>query len=154
MKKNTGFIFIETIIVVCVLTVSLMSLYTNYSKIMANTKELNTFDVTEYNYKTFFLKKRYEAGDISLSVNTCIKTSSHYNYFSDSLNIKICRFNDVSTKGLSSFLTITNIDPYIIDYINSQDFTSNNDDIFLVEYKKEDKQNPSEYLTYISSLNY
>ena len=58
--KNRGFIFIETIIVICILTIALMSLYNNYSKIITNTRELNTFDTAEYNYKTYFLKEIYD----------------------------------------------------------------------------------------------
>lgn len=148
MNKK-GFIFVETIIVICVLTVGLISLYANYSKILSNVKELNTFDTTEYNYKTFFLKGQTFN---SVNDNECIIWSSS---FSDSRNVKICKLKNVSADGYIENPNISEIlDAYIIDYLNSQDLNSANDDLFLAVYKKKDKQNPEEYLTYISSLNY
>lgn len=170
MKK--GFVFIETIIVVCILTVSLISLYANYSKIIANTKELNIFDTAEYNYKTYFLKQQYNAGTLtgytlsgnsiisitsSSTKNTCYVVNSPFSekkIKTTSLNnqVKVCLLLDVSATNYVKN-NKTNFDAYIIDYLNTQDFHTNNDDIFLVEYKKADKQN-GEYFTYISSLNY
>lgn len=147
MKK--GFVFIETIIVVCILTVSLISLYANYSKIISNTKELNTFDTAEYNYKTYFLKQKY-LNKIT-DDNTCVTYTN--SPFSEDANktIKVCKLTSVFTQG--DYSNYNNIDAYIIDYLNNQDFTKKNDNIFLVKYKKKDKQT-GEYFTYISSLNY
>lgn len=158
MKK--GFVFIETIIVVTILTVALMSIYVNYSKIISNTKELNTFDTAEYNYKTAELKKLYNNGKITgLNENECKKFSSS---LSDNGEIKICLLKNAFFKlkyledEIDSGVTYPkykNIDAYIIDYLNNQDWTEYNDNIFLVEYKMRDKQT-DEYFTYISSLNY
>lgn len=154
MLKNKGFIFIETIIVICVLTISLMSLYANYSKIMTNTQELNTFDTAEYNYKTYFLKKIY-LGLGTLSNDTC---TTYQNSFSDNGTIKICLFNGVvsSNNSVEEYINKhkDKMDAYIIDYLLKQDLTENNDNLFIAEFKKEDKQNSGEYFTYISSLNY
>lgn len=175
MKK--GFIFIETIIVICVLTVGLMSLYKNYSTILVNTKEQNTFDTSEYNYKTYFLKKLYLKGNalqigedtynnpIYLSKTSekekCYTTTSP---FSDNSEAKICLLTNITDSGtIYDYLNKTladgtkqreKFDAYIIDYLLSQDFNEKNDDIFLVKYKKNDKQNKQEYFTYVSSLNY
>lgn len=147
MRVNKkGFIFIETIVVVCVLTVSLMSLYANYSKIISNTKELNTFDTAEYNYKTYFLKKNFFD---PTKLNECFLKAS---VFSDNTQVKICQLSGVSEINYLED-KMEKLDAYIIDYLNTKDFTSENDNIFLVEYKKKDK-NSGEYLTYISSLNY
>jgi len=156
MKK--GFVFIETIIVVTILTVALMSIYANYSKIISNTKEFNTFDTAEYNYKTYHLSGTYIS---ELNKNSCVVFNDVP--FSDTNKIKACRLDDVFYKinyledeyhDGKTYPKYQGIDAYIIDYLNNQDWNENNDDIFLVEYKKEDKQNPGEYLTYISSLNY
>lgn len=178
MNNKKGFIFIETIIVICILTIALMSLYNNYSKIITNTRELNTFDTTEYNYKTFFLKKTYTDTDPNGFHYT--STESKKIHFSDtSLKnkchelstvlpweeqpnpavyilkrtdaTKICLFEDPKNTALSEY---DNLDAYIIDYMNAQDFATDNVNLFVVEYKKEDKLNEGEYLTYISSLHY
>lgn len=181
MKK--GFVFIETIIVVTILTIALMSIYANYSKIISNTKEFNTFDTAEYNYKTYFLKQSFINGnlkqynDIAItndytSLNKCYIVNSNFSENkiipSATMNqVKVCLLDNVFYKlnylenetdenGITyySYNNNNNLDAYIIDYLNNKDWTANNDKIFLVEYKKEDKQNPGEYFTYISSLNY
>lgn len=161
--KNKGFIFIETIIVVCVLTVALMSIYNNYSKIITNTKELNTFDTAEHNYKTYFLMKKYPPTHSGLTTNQCADISSN---FSDDENVKICLLNNITnngTKTIKQYLNTTlsdgskqytKLDAYIIDYLLNQDLTANNDNLYLVKYKKQDKLNSSVNYTYISSLNY
>ena len=152
--NNKGFVFIETIIVICVLTISLMSLYANYNKIISNTKELNTFDTTEYNYKTYFLKKKYMS-DSYFTVSTNPPCKSISNPFaldaSDTSTIKICKLTDVSSYPEDK---LKKLDAYIIDYLNSKDFNINNYNIFLVEYKKKDINYDDLYVTYISSLTY
>ena len=155
--NKKGFIFIETIIVVCILTVALMSLYGNYSKIMANTKELNTFDVSEYNYKTYFLKSKFLNNSSLTTTNPCI-TETSIN-FSDNNKVKICKLSNITNNGTRSIkqylsANYSKFDAYIIDYLNKIDLNQYNDNLFIVEYKKTDKQNTSEYLTYVSSLNY
>lgn len=157
--NNKGFVFIETIIVICVLTISLMSLYANYNKIISNTKELNTFDTTEYNYKTYFLKKKYMSdSDFNSSDPPCKSIPNPFALdASDNTEIKICKLTDVSSyiddaDDANDYLK--KFDAYIIDYLNSKDFNSNNDNIFLVEYKKKDINYDDLYITYISSLTY
>ena len=166
MRTKKGFIFIETIIVICVLTVSLMSLYNNYSKLMTNTKELNTFDTTEYNYKTYFLKKDsyFKEG---ITENTCSSDTSILPSIEGEKVVKICKLKDLVSKTdnennpldtVEKYLEYNDnyemFDAYTIDYLLNLDLTEKNDDIILVVYKKEDKLNDGEYLTYISSLNY
>ena len=136
--NNKGFVFIETIVVICVLTVSLITLYTNYEKIMVNTKEFNTFDTTEYNYKTYFLKKKYFD---RIGINACLSFES---VFSDDGYVKLCKIEDT--------LDLDKYDAYIIDYLNNQEIKGTN--IFLAEYKKNDTNDPDLYQTYISSINY
>ena len=151
--NNKVFVFIETIIVICVLTISLMSLYANYNKIISNTKELNTFDTTEYNYKTYFLKKKYMSdSDFNSSDPPCKSIPNPFALdASDTSNIKICKLTNVSSYTDDD---LKKFDAYIIDYLNSKDFNSDNDNIFLVEYKKKDINYDDLYITYISSLTY
>ena len=171
MKK--GFIFIETIIVVTILTVALMSIYANYSKIISNTKELNTFDTTEYNYKTYFLKQKYENGTLrdknNLNILNAQKNKCYdvKTIFSDSIGsndkkVKVCILeNIVSSTTLEEYIDThkSKFDAYIIDYLLSQDLTPEKDNLFLVEYKKLDlvtfyeTNEKQQLLTYISSLN-
>ena len=175
MLKKSGFVFIETIIVICVLTVGLMSLYSNYSKIIKNTNELNTHDTAEYNYKTYYLKELLLRGNLKdTGNNTVTKGSSSgcynirtpysdvklngtkYTIIMDGTSLtygdaKVCIL--LSAADNTDYFGITNIDAYIIDYLNMQDLNSVNDDLFLAKYKKYDKQT-GEYFTYISSLTF
>lgn len=50
MKNNKGFVLMETIIVMSVLSLALMTLYSSYVKIMANTKAKNFYDTPEALY--------------------------------------------------------------------------------------------------------
>lgn len=162
MKK--GFVFIETIIVITILTVGLISLYANYSKILSNTKEFNTFDTAEYNYKTYNLKRKYIDEQLkdykSVEINDKNKCYIVNSIYSDtniaaestSKQVKVCLLESVSSNDYIQD-NKNQLDAYIIDYLNNKDWNTNNDNIFLVEYKKKDKQT-NEYFTYISSLNY
>ena len=57
MKNNKGFVFIETLIVVSVLTVSLLILYSSYSSLIRNEKNRLKFDDTSYLYRTYYIEK-------------------------------------------------------------------------------------------------
>lgn len=57
MRKNNGFVFMETIVVVSVLSLTLLLLFSSYSYILRKSRERNTFDTTETIYKTYYTKK-------------------------------------------------------------------------------------------------
>lgn len=152
MKNNRkGFVFIETIVVISVLTIALMSLYANYAKIMSNTKELNTFDTVEYNYKTYYIKEMIRLKYLSLSKGACYLIRTVFSDKPD-FNTKVCYFTNLLNEKPSEYYT----DAYINDYLNNKTFNQYNDDIILVEYKKKDLsyQEDNLYITYISSITY
>lgn len=55
MKKN-GFVFIETIVVISVLSVTLLLLFSSYSYILRKSRERDAFDNIDLVYKTFYIK--------------------------------------------------------------------------------------------------
>ena len=55
MKKN-GFVFVETIVVTTVLTVTLILIYITFSNVLNNEKRRVTFNDTGYMFKTYFLE--------------------------------------------------------------------------------------------------
>ena len=57
MRKANGFIFMETIVVVSVLSVTLLSLFSSFSFILKKSRERETYDTTAYIYKTFLVSK-------------------------------------------------------------------------------------------------
>lgn len=58
MRK--GFVLLETIIVVSVVSVALLILYRSYQNIMAKSEYTNVNDTTELIYKTFLIKRDIE----------------------------------------------------------------------------------------------
>lgn len=57
MKKKKGFVFVETLIVVAVLTASLLMLYSTYSALIRKEKTRITYNDSAYLYRTYYLEK-------------------------------------------------------------------------------------------------
>lgn len=77
MKKKNGFVFIETIIVTCVLLASLMVIYALYvNSINAEARKLRYDDPAKL-YQTYYVKKYLESFDLQLLKNK-IKNGAKY----------------------------------------------------------------------------
>ncbi len=85
MRKSNGFVFMETIVVVSVLSITLMTLFSSFSFLIKKSRERETYDTTSYIYKTFLVVKELErqagtratmkdsiVGYISQAGNKCI----------------------------------------------------------------------------------
>lgn len=57
VKKKKGFVFVETLIVVAVLTASLLMLYSTYSTIIRKEKTRIQYNDSIYLYRTYYLEK-------------------------------------------------------------------------------------------------
>ncbi len=55
MKKN-GFVFLETIVVISVLSITLLLLFSSYSFMLRKSRERDTFDNIDLIYKTYYIK--------------------------------------------------------------------------------------------------
>ncbi len=64
MKKN-GFIFVETIVAIVVLTSSLLLLYSSFSKILQSEKTRIYYDDISYIYRTHYINERLNKLNIS-----------------------------------------------------------------------------------------
>ena len=90
MKKN-GFVFMETLVVVSVLSFTLLMLFGTYSYILRKSRERNVFDTTEMIYKTYYTKDilTREYGDINtfITSSACKKknfeNNKNYSYICD-----------------------------------------------------------------------
>ncbi len=60
MKKKKGFVFVETLIVVAVLTASLLMLYSSYSGIIQKEKTRLKYNDSVYLYRTYYLEKFFK----------------------------------------------------------------------------------------------
>lgn len=60
MKKKKGFVFIETIMVTAVLTISLLMVYSAYSALIIKEKSRIKYNDSAYLYRTYYLEKFFK----------------------------------------------------------------------------------------------
>lgn len=134
MKKNKkGFVLIETIVTVVVLTTSLLYLYNSYSSIIANENTRLYYDDVAYIYKANYIRKFLEAHTNIEEIknyafdNTYIVTvgSSFDNMFTDEQRTH--EF-DISLENIYTNFNINQILLMDVDMINNCDFSSNDSD--------------------------
>ena len=87
MKNRKGFMFVETIMVMTILTTSLLTIYITFSRVLLNEKRRAMFDDTSYLYRTYLIEDYL----VSLNISKYIKT-----YLVDA-NQKIVRFNPLDS---------------------------------------------------------
>lgn len=181
-KNNQGFVFIETIIVISVLTLTLLMLFTSYSYILNKSKERIVSDTTETLYKTYYLKKEIDdlkpIGEVRDSIDYFIDTHMESD---GSICKKMGKYNsyecDLTKKQteLSSFADAFEIEKFYVltprevlksnesnAWLNKFDattidyinsLTSNaNKRLIIVKYKKTYNNENGEYETLHSSI--
>ena len=83
MRKN-GFVFIETVLVICILSVTLLILYSSYAHILRVTRQKSTFDTTDSIYTTYYVKKiidNYNVTDVT--IDQFFRTNSYCSSIND-----------------------------------------------------------------------
>ena len=145
MKKN-GFVFIETLVVVSVLSLTLLMLFGSYSYIIRKSRERNVFDTTEMIYKTYYTKQilEKEYGSLTTYMNTCNKPGTNVYECTISGN-RLTQLKQAFEAEKIYFLTpseiLTNtgvlvkLDATTIDYIKYLGKSSNTRRM-IVKYKK------------------
>ncbi len=159
MKNKKGFVFIETIIVVCVLLASLMVIYSMYvSSVNANNRGLR-FDDTAKLYEAYYVYKYLDSFDLDI-LKDKIRNGSFYEiiypgrsdifgssyseeaiFFDDlwmKLNIKniyflpptISELVQCNASGLETICSNNNL----VTYLKNIDNGANNTFLFVVEY--------------------
>lgn len=78
MKKN-GFVFVETIIAIVVLTSSLLLLYSSFNKVLQSEKTRVYYDDITYIYRSWYIKERLNELNIIPLLNDI--TSNQEKYF-------------------------------------------------------------------------
>lgn len=77
MKKN-GFVFIETIVAIVILTSSLLLLYNTFTKILQLEKSEIYYDDIAYIYRTYYLKERFNKLNIKSVLNDLQNNKDKY----------------------------------------------------------------------------
>ena len=162
MNKK-GFVLMETIVVIVVVSVALLTIFSSYNKILSKLRTENKYDTSEYIYITKYIKDSLDSTLIPQSVETTDKNDIK-NYVTDSLKElygveKIYLLTDLNNFGGNE----TKVDAYMIDYIKKLD-VRDQDKLLIVEYKRvvkdsdnnevKDTQGNILYETYISSLEW
>ena len=179
MNKK-AFVLMETIVVIVVISIALLTIFKSYNKILAKVKTENKYDTSEYIYMTNYIKNYLkdkvcvdeDASDgitdifdmgTTLNVNPVdflAKNSCNFASINNTFLIKKIyiwsNVNKISDDNLRKF------DAYMIDYIKKLD-VGDKDEIIVVEYERialDDKGNkyPNDTNplkeTYIASLEW
>ena len=77
MKKK-GFVFIETIIVIVVLTVGMIAIYSSFSSVLNNGKRRSTYDDVAYIYRSYYIQEFLSSLDMEKYIE---KYKLSYNSF-------------------------------------------------------------------------
>lgn len=168
MNKK-GFVLMETIVVIVVVSVALLTIFSSYNKILSKLRTENKYDTSEYIYITKYIKDYMQKNQSSLGINVDDISANITNYLS-----KISNSNNLkSLYGVEKIYLLTNlnnfgrkeykVDAYMIDYIKKLD-VRNQDKLLIVEYKRvvkdtgnkevKDTQGNTLYETYIASLEW
>lgn len=172
MNKK-AFVLMETIVVIVVISVALLTVFASYNKILSKVKTENKYDTSEYIYMTNYVKKYLES-------KSCVSADEIFNMETSSTtptnfyNGSGCDFNGNNIYDIKKIHIINNInktddnrlkkfDAYMIDYIRKLD-VGDNDTIIIVEYGrntlddkgnlKKDSNNTQLTETYIASLEW
>lgn len=169
MKKKNGFVFMETIVVICALAITLSLLFASYSYILRKSRERNTFDTTEMIYKTYYVKSIIDglsnSGVQNYIIDKCKKMGTYESYVCDLKNInsgndlyqikeafEVEKFYLVNPHNvLSNKDWLWQFDATTIDYINKIG-QSTNDNLLIVKYKKTYNKQDETYEIFHSSV--
>ena len=103
MRKKNGFVFLETIVVVSVLSLTLVILFASYSYILRKSRERNTFDTTESIYKTFYVKEIIDSykplSDSRTGIKYYIDTHKEECFQMNTYNSYVCDLSNENYNG-------------------------------------------------------
>ena len=151
----------ETIIVIVVVSVGLLTIFSSYNKILSKLRTENKYDTSEYIYMTKYIKDSMNAGT---TVQDIVTENNITNYTNSNLSSlygveKIYLLTNLNNFGSNE----TKVDAYMIDYIKKLD-VRDQDKLLIVEYKRvvkdsdnnevKDTQGNTLYETYIASLEW
>ena len=170
MNKK-AFVLMETIVVIVVISVALLTIFASYNKILTKVKTENKYDTSEYIYMTNYVKKYLKSSVCGSITAEDITISATDLYYQDTCGIKT---EENGVFKIKKIYVLTNInggddskfekfDAYMIDYIRKLDVL-NSDKLIIVEYSrnalddkgnlKEDSKNTQLTETYIASLEW
>lgn len=139
MKKNSGFVMIETIVVITILSVGLISLYASYSLILGSAVRKSNYDNVSYVYKTYYVGK-YLSETNQLSFSGSIKNVSiagaELTTIAQNLNIEKIYLTKGSYSTLTTSTNLLPLDGSTIAYIRSMNSYDDSKVNVIVKFKE------------------
>ncbi len=149
MNKK-GFVLMETIVVIVVVSVALLTIFSSYYKILSKIKSENKYDTSEYIYMTYWVKNIIKSNETlktninNLSSDGFINIGAEASSFLELENaINMYNISKIYAVKFKSDGTLENdifknFDAYTIDYLRRVD-VDNDSTLLVVEYKKNAK---------------
>ena len=168
MNKK-GFVLMETILVIVIISVSLLTLFSSYNKILTKMKAENRFDNPEYLYMTYHIKERLGelsgfpttsdiynfAGTVTTPTNLMTKFSTNEQKVLKSIfNVKyiyIVKGINSSTSETSIISHLNKFPPSVVEYVKKLDVSARDELIVVVFERPELDDNGSPKQIYCST---
>ena len=115
MKNNKGFVLAETLIVVIILTVTLMSLYTSFAALLAKSRSERNNDTIDTIYKTYFIKDFLD-GNYIRSYTSEDYVNSFLYYAISTKSLEQCKAYDYNGDANPKELTNESDEMLVCDY--------------------------------------
>lgn len=163
MMKNKGFVLMETIVVIVVISVALLTIFSSYNKILSKVKSENKYDTSEYIYITKYIKESISSpkiidicpnitddpeattcgepmdqnGDIQseLTTSSIIEAQNLFGINKIYILTNLNNFDKKISDDINDGKNSKYFDAYMIDYIKKLD-VSDNEQLIIVEYKR------------------
>lgn len=180
MRKKNGFVFMETIVVISILSITLLILFSSYAYILRKSRERNTFNTTETIYKTYYVKQIidsmkpsvYSGSGIQYYIenhSTICKKMDSYNSYVCDLSSEAYNGDLVQIKRAFEVEKFYLVNPYEVkhaanknDWLNQFDATTidyindigdgTNTKLLIVKYKKLYGKTDGSYEVFHSSI--
>ncbi len=102
MPKKNGFIFVETVIVTCVLLASLMVIYSLYVTSINTESRYTRYDDPAKLYESYYLSKYFQSFDFRYLIQN-LKDPCTYTDRNQCLNESTCNWNSASSSCKKSY---------------------------------------------------
>jgi len=136
VRNNKGFVMIETIIVITILSIGLISLYSSYNLILSKASTKSYYDNAEHVYKSYFIGKYLENnGHLNFSGNfkeiliegDLIDIANVFEV--DAIYVAKGSYSNISSKDF-----LLQLDGSTINYIKDMDGYSEDKNNVIVKY--------------------
>jgi Tfp pilus assembly protein PilE len=147
MKKN-GFVLLETVITICILSVVLLTMYASYAYVLRQSLSRNTYDLTDSIYEGYYIteiiKNNYDSLD-NYFTTSCTNNNPGYicNISESDSTLHVLRdvyeVDKIYYINPKTYYTnadlLNKLDATTIDYVKSIGKV-NNRNILIIKYKK------------------